>query len=106
LDLYLLRHGEAGKRPSAGSSLLQRSLSITGEKEVEDISRSLNDLGIKFDFIITSSFKQAQQTAMIIAKMFKAQNMIQKWNKLTPEGNRLDLYHNYPNSSKVLLYFL
>jgi phosphohistidine phosphatase len=106
LDLYLLRHGEAGKRPSAGSSILQRSLSITGEKEVEDISRSLNTLEIKFDFIITSPLKQAYLTAVIVANTYKAQSMIRKWNELTPEGNRLDLYHKlsqFKQGSNILL---
>jgi phosphohistidine phosphatase len=102
----LLRHGEAGKRPSTGSSILQRSLSTTGEKEVEDISRSLKDLEIKFDFVITSPLKQACRTAVIFANTYKAQSMIQKWNELTPEGNRLDLYHKlsqFKQGSTILL---
>jgi phosphohistidine phosphatase SixA len=61
-------------------------------KEVEDISRSLNTLGIRFDFIITSPLKQAYLTALIVAKTFEVQKKIQEWNELTPEGNRLDLY--------------
>jgi phosphohistidine phosphatase len=106
LDLYLLRHGEAGKRPSAGSSISQRSLSINGEKEVEDISRSLNTLGIRFDFIVTSPLKQAYLTAVIVAKTFEVQKKIQEWSELTPEGNRLDLYHKlsqFKQGSTILL---
>jgi phosphohistidine phosphatase len=106
LDLYLLRHGEAGKRPSTGSTISQRSLSIIGEKEVEDISRSLNTLGIRFDFIVTSPLKQAYLTAVIVAKTFEVQKKIQEWNELTPEGNRLDLYHKlsqFKQGSTILL---
>jgi phosphohistidine phosphatase len=94
LDLYLLRNGEAGKRRAVGSAGSESSLTANGQKEVEDISRSLKNLGIKFDFVITSPLKQAQQTAIIVSKMmFKAEKKkMQQWNELAPEGNRVDLY--------------
>jgi phosphohistidine phosphatase len=56
LDLYLLRHGEAGKSLSAGVANSKRALTLTGQREIEGISRSLQDLGLKFDSIITSPF--------------------------------------------------
>jgi phosphohistidine phosphatase len=110
LDLYLLRHGETGKRPGVGSTSSERPTPLTadGQKEVEDISRSLKNLEIKFDFIITSPLKQAQQTAMVVSrKMFKAEKKkIQQWNELAPEGNRVDLYRKlsqFKQQSTILL---
>jgi phosphohistidine phosphatase len=71
LDLYLLRHGETGKRPNVGSTSSETSLTADGQKEVEDISRSLKDFGIKFDFVITSPLKQAQQTAILLSIIYE-----------------------------------
>ena len=63
MELFVLRHGEAGKRSASGSKDFARPLTVTGQKEVADIAASLKDLGIKFDLIITSPLKRAHQTA-------------------------------------------
>jgi len=39
MELFILRHGEAGKRPSSGSSDFARPLTITGKEEVTDIAK-------------------------------------------------------------------
>jgi phosphohistidine phosphatase len=59
MDLYILRHGEAGKRlsSSSGNKDFARPLTVTGQKEVADIAASLKYLGIKFDLITTSPLK-------------------------------------------------
>ena len=66
MDLFILRHGEAGKRLSFGSSDFARPLTVRCKKEVTDIAKSLKDFGVKFDFIITSPFKRAHQTASLV----------------------------------------
>jgi phosphohistidine phosphatase len=93
LDLFILRHGEAGQRVSAGRGDLQRSLTSVGQKEVSDIATSLKDLGIKLDVVITSPLKRAHQTASVVAKTFKIEKKMQDWAELSPEGNRLELYN-------------
>ena len=47
MDLFILRHGEAGKRlsSSSGNKDSARPLTVTGHKEVADIAASLKDLG-------------------------------------------------------------
>jgi phosphohistidine phosphatase SixA len=55
MDLFILRQGEAGKRLSSGSSDFDRPLTITGKREVTDIAKSLQELGLKFNFIISSN---------------------------------------------------
>jgi len=92
MDLFILRHGEAGKRIASGDKDSERPLTVAGQKEVADISKSLQDLGIKFDFIITSPLKRAHQTAAIVAKAFKNEKKIKDWTELSPEGDRLELY--------------
>jgi phosphohistidine phosphatase len=93
LDLFILRHGEAGQRVSAGRGDFQRSLTTAGQNEVSDIAKSLKELGTKFDVVITSPLKRAHQTAAIVAKTLKMQKKMQDWAELSPEGNRLDLYN-------------
>ena len=93
MDLFILRHGEAGQRVSAGRGDFQRPLTAAGQKEVSDIATSLKDLGIKLDIVITSPLKRAHQTASIVAKIFKIEKKMQDWAELSPEGNRLDLYN-------------
>ena len=50
MDLYILRHGEAGKRlsSSSGNKDFARPLTVTGQKEVADIAASLKDLIFSF----------------------------------------------------------
>jgi phosphohistidine phosphatase len=93
LDLFILRHGEAGQRVSAGRGDFQRSLTTAGQNEVSDIAKSLKELGTKFDVVITSPLKRAHQTAAIVAKTLKIEKKMQDWAELSPEGNRLDLYN-------------
>ena len=64
LDLYLLRHGDAGKRMAvaAGGNTGDVSLTIVGREEVAIIARSVKALNLKFSAIATSPLKRAVQT--------------------------------------------
>jgi phosphohistidine phosphatase len=92
MDLFILRHGEAGKRqPSSKDS--DRSLTVTGKKEVEDIARFLKDLEVKFDYVITSPLTRAQQTAAALCKVMSIKkNKIEGWDELKPEGSKPSFY--------------
>jgi phosphohistidine phosphatase len=92
LDLFVLRHGEAGKGLAAGAKDAERPLTVTGQKEIAEIGKSIKDLGIKFDFILSSPLKRAHQTAAIVAKIMKGEKKMQDWNELKPEGNKMELY--------------
>jgi phosphohistidine phosphatase len=107
MDLFILRHGEAGKRLSSGSSDFDRPLTITGKREVTDIAKSLKDFGVKFNFIITSPLKRAHQTASLVAMAFSSENKMEKWDELKPDGNRIDLYRKlfqqFKQDSSILI---
>jgi phosphohistidine phosphatase len=106
LDLFVLRHGDAGRKIAAGSTDAKRALTVAGQKEIEDISKSLKDLGIKINFVITSPLKRAQETATIVAKTLKVQSKMQEWNELTPEANRIKLYgklSSYKQDASILI---
>lgn len=93
MDLYVLRHGEAGKRLAAGSKDSERALTVAGAKEVEEIAEALAKLGIKPDIVVTSPLARSHRTAAIVAKKLKIKkDRLQDWDELKPEGSRTRLY--------------
>ena len=85
-----MRHGEAIKNVQSGRSAsdANRPLTLSGKKEIEEISYYLKNLNIKFNLIISSPLKRAQQTAFIVSKIFKASNRLEEWDELKPEGTK------------------
>jgi phosphohistidine phosphatase len=93
MDLYVLRHGEAGKRLAAGSKDSERTLTVSGKKEVEQIAGALAALDIRPDLVATSPLARSRQTATIVAKKLKIkEDKLQEWDELMPEGSRAKLY--------------
>lgn len=108
MELYILRHGEAGKRLPAGSKDSERALTVTGQKELEEIASALTRLDVKPDFIATSPLRRASQTAEIIAKALKIKKgNVEEWGELKPEGKRSELYRKLsqfkPESSVLVI---
>lgn len=92
VQLYILRHGEAGKRMPAGGDS-KRPLTVAGEKEVMEIAQGLSALGLSLDFMATSPLERALQTARIAARALKVKKgSFEEWDELKPEGRRADLY--------------
>ncbi len=93
MELYILRHGEAGKRLAAGSKDSERALTVAGEQEVKEVAAGLAGLGVKPDFVASSPLARARQTAEIAAKKLKVKkDNFELWDELKPEGSRLELY--------------
>src|SRR5207245_4865514 len=92
LNLYLLRHGEAGNRTAIPVKDAERSLTVAGRKELEEIAASMLSQGMRFDRILASPLKRAYEPAAIVSKTFKTLNLLEQWNELRPEANRPDLY--------------
>lgn len=93
VDLYILRHGEAGKRLSAGRKDSERALTVAGKKDMEQIADALAALGVKLDLMATSPIARSRQTAAIVAKKLKVKkDKLQEWDELKPEGSRVKLY--------------
>jgi phosphohistidine phosphatase len=49
-------------------------------------------LDLKFDLIATSPLKRASETATIVAKVLKAQKVLEVWDELKPEVESSALY--------------
>ena len=91
LDLFLLRHGEAGTRVPDASKDSERPLTRQGRIEIRRISRSLRNLGLKTDRIYTSPLARARETAETTARVLKIPN-VEEWDELKPDGDRKSLY--------------
>ncbi len=105
MDLFVLRHGEAGKHSAIPSDSL-RALTAAGRQEMVEIAKGLEKLGIEFDHVFSSPLTRAKQTAIIALKYVKSKNNIENADELRPEGNRLELYtrlSKLKQSSIVLL---
>jgi len=108
VELYVLRHGEAGKRIPNGSKDSERALTVTGLEEVQEIASALAELDVSLDFVATSPLKRARQTADAVAKVLKVKKgSMEEWNELKPEGRRPDLYRKLsqfkPESSVLVV---
>jgi phosphohistidine phosphatase len=92
MDLFILRHAEAGKRPPARARDAERSLTAEGIEELEDVARALSRLKIRPDHIVSSPLKRSRETAGVVAKVLKKRDKVEIWDELKPEGSKQELY--------------
>jgi phosphohistidine phosphatase len=92
MDLFILRHAEAGKRLPAQARDAERSLTEEGKEELEDVARALLRMKLRPDRIISSPLKRSRETASIVAKALKERGKMEMWDELKPEGSRQELY--------------
>ncbi len=92
MDLYLLRHGEAGKRVAAATRDRERALTVAGREEMEEIAEALAVAEFKFDVIASSPLKRAKDTAVFVRRALKRKVALEEWLELSPEGSREALY--------------
>jgi len=106
LDLFILRHGEAGKRSVKIITDSKRPLTTSGKQELGQIAKAFVKLGITFDYVFSSPLSRAQQTTLIVLRENKSKNSIENLDELRPEGNKMMLYKKLSNlkqDSSVLL---
>jgi phosphohistidine phosphatase len=68
MELYLLRHADAGDPGAWEGSDDRRPLSSKGEKQADRLGRFLAGIGFQADALITSPKLRASQTAKIVAE--------------------------------------
>jgi phosphohistidine phosphatase len=108
LELYLLRHGDAGRSTAiaAGQDSGNLPLTIAGREEIALVARTVRMLNLKISGIVTSALKRAVQTAKIIARVLAIEKRISIWNELLLEGGRSKLYNKlnqYTRESTILM---
>lgn len=91
VNIFILRHGEAGKPATIPSKDFERGLTVSGKEEVKEVAESLRKLRVEFDKIATSPLKRAYATAEIVASEHKKSSKLETWDELKPEGSKLQL---------------
>lgn len=92
MEIYLLRHGEAGQRVPVASRDMERALTVAGKEEVREVGEAMAEMGYEFDVVATSPLKRAKDTASIVNKALMRKSGVEEWPELSPEGNRETLY--------------
>jgi len=92
VEVYLLRHGEAGKTVPVAARDTERALTAAGREEIEEVGEAMAALGFEFDFVVTSPLKRAKETATIVNKALKRKGAVEEWPELGPEGDRTAFY--------------
>lgn len=105
IDLFILRHGEAGNRMSVVEEDSERPLTPEGRAEMQKIAKSLNAVGLQTNRICTSPLRRARETAEIAAKILKIPTL-EEWDELKPDGGRAALYRKlarFEQNSRLIL---
>lgn len=66
IELYIIRHGLAGKSLEDETIDEERPLKKKGKEQMKDIAKSLKELKICFDVVLTSPLLRAKESAEII----------------------------------------
>ena len=92
MNLFLLRHGIAVERGTAGFDKdADRPLTPKGERRLGRIADAMDALGLKFDLILSSPYARARQTAEIVADALGLKKKLEFSEDLTPGGNAKSL---------------
>jgi len=85
MNLYIIRHAIAVDEGTPGyEDDSQRPLTDKGRKKMRQICRGLRELGVEFDLILSSPYIRAQETAEILANVFKMKKKIAFTDNLIP----------------------
>ena len=91
MELYFLRHGEAGTRVSAAKDA-ERGITAAGKDELEEVAEGMLELGLKFDLVATSPLRRARETALLVNRAMKRKEEVEEWQELSPEGSKDAFY--------------
>ncbi|HZW84794.1 MAG TPA: phosphohistidine phosphatase SixA, partial [Nitrososphaerales archaeon] len=106
MELIVLRHGEAGNSSPSMTKDFGRGLTTSGRDEMEEVAVSIYGMKLEIDRIMTSPLPRARESAEIVAKRLKKQEVLEVWDELKPEGRTADLYRRLSKlkgESSVLL---
>jgi phosphohistidine phosphatase len=88
MNLFILRHGLAVEPGSAGIAQdSDRPLIPEGERKLRRIADALEEMDVSFDWILSSPYVRARQTAEIIAESLRVGKKLEVCEHLTPAGS-------------------
>lgn len=107
MDLYVLRHGKAGKRMDHPGDDRLRPLTPKGRKEITGIARWFRETGREPDWVATSPLTRARETAEIVVQELGIRDRLEEWETLAvgeePEGVLDQLSRKDPGSTGMIV---
>src|SRR5206468_1010259 len=94
MNLYILRHGIAMERSEWRKKDSDRPLTEEGLRKMKKIARGMKRLELSFDWILTSPYRRAYDTAQIVADALKARKTLKVLKALASDGNPEQLMRN------------
>ncbi len=85
MELYLIRHGIAVER-LIDTKDEERSLTEIGRQKTRKVAQRLDELGLRFDLILTSPLVRSRQTAEILYS-FGLSSQMEESTSLAPDGD-------------------
>jgi len=104
--LYFFRHGLAEERETWTGDDALRPLTKKGESALAQASEVMARLGLRLDWILTSPYQRAYQTALILAKGLNKMDVLVKDNRLAPGLNisgLAEMLKDHKNPENLLL---
>src|SRR5262245_58672519 len=91
-EIYILRHGIAVERGAGGyTNDSERPLTAEGRKKMQRIAKTLCNLDLSFDLILSSPYVRARQTAEIVAQILKGEERLKLSDHVAADGDAEDL---------------
>ena len=87
MNLYFLRHGLAGNREDWKGADRERPLTEEGVKKMKKAAKGLRELDAHFDWILTSPYRRAYDTARLVAQASGGLKNLRISNSLAPDGD-------------------
>ena len=106
MNLYLLRHGNAGQRKTNPIADFKRPLDKEGKQQCLLLGATLSSLKLQFDIVLSSPLKRALQTAALVGTEAGFEKKIQLSPALAPGGTWSDfqlLLNGLAGAEDVLL---
>ncbi len=105
MDLYLLRHTDAGQ-PTYNEDDSARQLTPQGEEEGRKVAEAFASSGTTFDIILSSPYARANQTAALIADKLGITDKLLVEESLAPGCTLeevMDLIEKYDDKTKIMI---
>jgi phosphohistidine phosphatase len=87
MNIYFLRHGIAAEKPAWKGPDSDRPLIKEGITKMKKAVKGMRRLKLNFDWILTSPYRRAFETAQIVAKEFKAKGKLKVLKSLAVDGD-------------------
>lgn len=87
MELYLLRHAIAADKTEWKGPDSDRPLTEEGIRQMKKVAKGMRRLGLGFDWILTSPYRRAFDTARMVAKVFKLEEKLRIARALAVDGD-------------------